>query len=154
MGPMGRAVRARMRTARPMQRGRSPHGAVVARRRGVQSSGPFHSLERIVVKPRDGRYGAAVSVVVALVLVGLSLVLWLGAVFVSFFLFDAPDAGDNPIITAAAMAIWSYPPFALAGIVCGLYFRKRAPQRALLLALAVSFRCRSFRASAAGPVQS
>jgi hypothetical protein len=77
------------------------------------------------------------SVIVALVLVGLSLVPWLGAVFVSFFLFDAPDARDNPLITAAATAIWSYPLFALAGIVSGLYFRKRAPQRALLLALSI-----------------
>lgn len=77
------------------------------------------------------------SVIVALVLVGLSLVPWCGAVFVSFFLFDAPDAADKPLLGAAALAIWSYPLFAFAGFACGLFFRKRAPQRALVLALCI-----------------
>jgi len=77
------------------------------------------------------------SVIVALVLVGLSLIPWLGAVFISFFLFDAPDAADKPLLAAAALAIWSYPLFAFAGIACGLFLRKRAPQRALLLSMGI-----------------
>jgi len=77
------------------------------------------------------------SVIAALVVVGLSLVPWLGAVFISFFLFDAPDAADKPLLGVAALAIWSYPLFAFTGIACGLFFRKRAPSRALLLALSI-----------------
>jgi hypothetical protein len=72
-----------------------------------------------------------------MVLVGLSLLPWCGAVFISFFLFDAPDAADKPLLGAAALAIWSYPLFAFAGIACGLFFRKSAPQRALRLALGI-----------------
>lgn len=72
-----------------------------------------------------------------MVLVALSLVPWLGAVFVSFFLFDAPDAADNALIGIAASAIWLYPLFALAGIVCGFVFRKRNPSRAVMLALSI-----------------
>lgn len=54
----------------------------------------------------------------------ISLLPWLGAAFVSIFLFDAPDSVSKPFILLAFLSIWWHPAAVIIGSI--IIFRNKA----------------------------
>ena len=77
------------------------------------------------------------SVIVLLVIVGLSLIPWAFAAFVSLFAFDAPGSEKQLSTWLMVAPVWAYPIIAVGCIIGSIILKRKNKLRPALIVIAI-----------------